>query len=46
MPRRVFTLSQVKYCADRVKWTYDNRHLIGGLSGSKNRKFSASSSED
>lgn len=31
MPRRVFTLSQVKYCADRVKWTYDNRHLIGGL---------------
>lgn len=30
-PRRVFTLSQVKYCADRVKWLYDNRHLIGGL---------------
>ena len=30
-PRRVFTLSQVKYCADRVKWLYDNRELIGGL---------------
>ncbi|MBO7192571.1 MAG: tryptophanase [Bacteroidales bacterium] len=31
MPRRVFTLSQVKYCADRIKWLYDNRSLIGGL---------------
>ena len=31
MPRRVFTLSQVKYCADRIKWLYDNRALIGGL---------------
>jgi tryptophanase len=31
MPRRVFTLSQVKYCADRVKWLWDNRELIGGL---------------
>lgn len=31
VPRRVFTLSQIKYCADRVKWLYDNRHLIGGL---------------
>lgn len=31
MPRRVFTLSQVKYCADRIKWLYDNRDLIGGL---------------
>lgn len=30
-PRRVFTLSQIKYCADRVKWLFDNRHLIGGL---------------
>lgn len=30
-PRRVFTLSQIKYCADRVKWLYDNRHLVGGL---------------
>jgi tryptophanase len=31
LPRRVFTLSQIKYCADRVKWLYDNRSLIGGL---------------
>ena len=31
MPRRVFTLSQVKYCADRIKWLYDNREMIGGL---------------
>ena len=30
-PRRVFTLSQLKYCADRMKWLYDNRDLIGGL---------------
>lgn len=31
VPRRVFTLSQIKYCADRVKWLWDNRKLIGGL---------------
>ena len=31
IPRRVFTLSQVKYCADRVKRLWDNRQLIGGL---------------
>ena len=31
VPRRVFTLSQIKYCADRVKWVWDNRNLIGGL---------------
>ena len=30
-PRRVFTLSQTEYVIDRVKWVYDNRHLIGGL---------------
>ncbi|MCR5003425.1 MAG: tryptophanase [Bacteroidales bacterium] len=30
-PRRVFTLSQIKYCADRVKWVWDNKELIGGL---------------
>ena len=30
-PRRVFTLSQIKYCADRVKWLYDNRELKGGM---------------
>ena len=31
VPRRVYTLSQLKYVADRVKWVWDNRHLIGGL---------------
>ena len=31
VPRRVFTLSQVKYVEDRVTWLYKNRHLIGGL---------------
>ena len=31
MPRRVFTLSQVRYAADRIAWLYENRHLIGGL---------------
>ncbi|HMO49758.1 MAG TPA: tryptophanase [Kiritimatiellia bacterium] len=31
MPRRVFTLSQVKYVGDRLQWLYKNRKLIGGL---------------
>ena len=31
LPRRVFTLSQIKYLADRLAWLYENRHLIGGL---------------
>lgn len=31
VPRRVFTLSQIEYVADRVKWLWDNRELIGGL---------------
>jgi len=31
MPRRVFTLSQVKYVVDRLVWLYENRHLVGGL---------------
>lgn len=30
-PRRVFTLSQIKYAEDRIQWLYDNRELIGGL---------------
>jgi tyrosine phenol-lyase len=32
MPRRVFTLSQVKYAVDRIVWLYKNRDLVGGLS--------------
>lgn len=31
MPRRVFTLSQVKYAVDRIEWLYGNSDLIGGL---------------
>lgn len=31
MPRRVFTLSQVNYAVDRIRWLYENRKLIGGL---------------
>ncbi len=31
LPRRVFTLSQVKYAVDRIGWLYENRHLIEGL---------------
>ena len=31
MPRRVFTLSQVKYAVDRIVWLHENRHLIQGL---------------
>lgn len=31
LPRRVFTLSQVKYAVDRLEWLYEHRRLIGGL---------------
>lgn len=31
LPRRVFTLSQVKYAVDRVVWLHQNAHLVGGL---------------
>lgn len=31
VPRRVFTLSQIKYVEDRLTWLYENRDLIGGL---------------
>ncbi len=31
LPRRVFTLSQVKYAVDRIGWLYENRELVGGL---------------
>ncbi len=30
-PRRVFTLSQLEYTIDRLKWLFDNRDLVGGL---------------
>jgi len=31
LPRRVFTLSQIKYLVDRLEWLYNHRNLIGGL---------------
>ena len=31
LPRRVFTLSQIKYVEDRMKWLYANREMIGGM---------------
>jgi len=31
LPRRVFTLSQVKYVEDRLHWLYTQRELVGGL---------------
>jgi len=31
VPRRVFTLSQIKYVIDRMVWLNENRKLIGGL---------------
>ena len=31
LPRRVFTLSQIKYAVDRIVWLYRNRDLVGGL---------------
>jgi tryptophanase len=31
VPRRVYTLSHYQYAADRLKWLYEHRMLIGGL---------------
>ena len=31
IPRRVFTLSQIKYVIDRIVWLHKNRNLIEGL---------------
>ena len=31
VPKRVFTLSQMKFVADRAAWLFENRRLIGGL---------------
>ena len=31
VPRRVFTLSQIKYAIDRMAWLNENKKLIGGL---------------
>ncbi|MDL2294678.1 tryptophanase [Ruminococcaceae bacterium OttesenSCG-928-D13] len=31
VPKRVFTLSQMKFAADRVAWLHENAELIGGM---------------
>jgi len=31
IPRRVFTLSQLEFVADRVGWLFEHRELIGGI---------------
>lgn len=31
VPKRVYTLSHMKFVADRIGWLYENRRLIGGL---------------
>lgn len=31
LPRRVFTMSQIKYAVDRIAWLYENRRLVEGL---------------
>lgn len=31
LPRRVFTMSQIKFAIDRIVWLHKNRDLIGGL---------------
>jgi len=31
LPRRVYTLSQIRYVEDRLEWLHENRSLIGGL---------------
>ena len=31
IPKRVFTLSQIKYTADRLAWLHKHRDMIGGL---------------
>ncbi|MDR2664105.1 MAG: tryptophanase [Puniceicoccales bacterium] len=31
VPRKVFTLSQLRYAVDRIGWLFRNRQLIGGM---------------
>ncbi len=39
VPRRVFTLSQIKYCIDRVNWLWQNKELIEGLKFTREPKI-------
>ena len=31
VPRRVYTLSHIKYVIDRVTWLYEHREMIGAM---------------
>jgi tryptophanase len=31
VPRRVYTMSHYQYAADRLRWLYEHRKMIGGL---------------
>ena len=31
LPKRVYTLSHIKYTNDRLTWLFENRDIIGGL---------------
>lgn len=39
LPRRVFTMSHIKYTVDRVAWLYENRDLVGGLNFTEEPKI-------
>ena len=39
MPRRVFTMSHIKFAVDRIIWLWENRELVGGLKWSKEPKI-------
>lgn len=31
VPRRVYSLAHIEYAADRLKWLFDHKELVGGL---------------
>lgn len=31
VPRRVFTMSHFQYAADRLRWLFEHRRMVGGL---------------
>jgi len=39
LPRRVFTMSQIKFAVDRIVWLFKNKDLIGGLCWKKEPKI-------
>ena len=35
LPRRVYSMAHIDYVADRLKWLYEHRKLVGGLAFSQ-----------